>query len=131
MSNIVDLAAAVADTLADYNAEVLYFPTFDLRDLETMRVIVVPVNPEYKTVSRSAHEELLKVQIGFLKRGYEDDLSDLLQTVEALGLSFLNKKLLNATCVCVAYNPIYSPEHLRERGQFTSVIELTFKKICS
>lgn len=131
MSNIVDLAAAVADSLADYNAEVLYFPTFDLRDLETMRVIVVPVNPEYKTVSRSAHEELLKVQIGFLKRGCEDDLSDLLQTVEALGLSFLNKKLLNATCVCVAYNPIYSPEHLRERGQFTSVIELTFKKICS
>ena len=131
MSNIVDLAAAVADTLADYNAEVLYFPTFDLRDLETRRVIVVPVNPEYKTVSRSAHEELLKVQIGFLKRGCEDDLSGLLQTVEALGLSFLNKKLLNATCVCVAYNPIYSPEHLRERGQFTSVIELTFKKICS
>ena len=131
MSNIVDLAAAVADTLADYNAEVLYFPTFDLRDLETMRVIVVPVNPEYKTVSRSAHEELLKVQIGFLKRGCEDDFSDLLQTVESLGLSFLNKKLLNATCVCVAYNPIYSPEHLRERGQFTSVIELTFKKICS
>jgi hypothetical protein len=131
MSNIVDLAAAVADTLADYNAEVLYFPTFDLRDLETMRVIVVPVNPEDKTVSRSAHEELLKVQIGFLKRGCEDDLSGLLQTVEALGLSFLNKKLLNATCVCVAYNPIYSPEHLRERGQFTSVIELTFKKICS
>jgi hypothetical protein len=82
-------------------------------------------------VSRSAHEELLKVQIGFLKRGCEDDLSGLLQTVEALGLSFLNKKLLNATCVCVAYNPIYSPEHLRERGQFTSVIELTFKKICS
>lgn len=131
MSNIVDLAAAVADSLTDYNAEVLYFPTFDLRDLETMRVIVVPVNPEYKTVSRSAHEELLKVQIGFLKRGCEDDLNDLLQTVENLGLSFLNKKLINATCVCVAYNPIYSPEHLRERGQFTSVIELTFKKICS
>ena len=131
MSNIVDLAAAVADSLADYNAEVLYFPTFDLRDLETMRVIVVPVNPEYKTVSRSAHEELLKVQIGFLKRGCEDEISDLLQTVESLGLSFLDKKLSNATCVCVAYNPIYSPDHLRERGQFTSVIELTFKKICS
>lgn len=131
MSNVVALAEAVADSLAEYNAEVLFFPTFDLRDLETMRVIVVPVNPEYKTVSRSAHEELLKVQIGFLKRGCEDEISDLLQTVESLGLSFLDKKLSNATCVCVAYNPIYSPDHLRERGQFTSVIELTFKKICS
>lgn len=131
MSNVVALAEAVADSLAEYNAEVLFFPTFDLRDLETMRVIVVPVNPEYKTVSRSAHEELLKVQIGFLKRGCEDEINDLLQTVESLGLSFLDKKLSNATCVCVAYNPIYSPDHLRERGQFTSVIELTFKKICS
>ena len=131
MSNVVALAEAVADSLAEYNAEVLFFPTFDLRDLETMRVIVVPVNPEYKTVSRSAHEELMKVQIGFLKRGCEDEISDLLQTVESLGLSFLDKKLSNATCVCVAYNPIYSPDHLRERGQFTSVIELTFKKICS
>ena len=131
MSNVVALAEAVADSLAEYNAEVLFFPTFDLRDLESMRVIVVPVNPEYKTVSRSAHEELLKVQIGFLKRGCEDEINDLLQTVESLGLSFLDKKLSNATCVCVAYNPIYSPDHLRERGQFTSVIELTFKKICS
>lgn len=131
MSNVVNLAVAVADALAEYNAEVLYFPSFDLRDLETMRVIVVPINPEYKKVSRAAHEELLKVQIGFLKRGCEDELDTLLQTVEGLGLSFLEKKLANATCVCVAYNPIYSPEHLRERGQFTSVIELTFKKICS
>ena len=31
-------------------------------------------------------------------------------------------------CVGVAFNPIYSPEHLRERGQFTSVIELSFKQ---
>ena len=99
MSNVVNLAVAVADSLAEYNAEVLYFPTFDLRDLETMRVIVVPINPEYKTVSRAAHEELLKVQIGFLKRGCEDELDTLLQTVEGLGLSFLNKKLANATCV--------------------------------
>ena len=31
----------------------------------------------------------------------------------------------------VIYNPIYSPEHLRERGQFTSVIELVFKVLKS
>lgn len=131
MSETLTLANAVAAELSEYNAEVLFFPEFELRDMDTMRVVVVPLGTQYKTLSRSAHEELPRVQIGVLKRGSEDDLSALLTFVEGLGLGFLNKKVADATCVCVAYNPIYSPEHLRERGQFTSVIELTFKTIKS
>ena len=130
MSEVLKIAEAVAEELAEYHAEVVFFPEFELRELDEMRVVVVPLATEYKTLSRgAAHEELLKVQIGFLKRGCEDNLSDLLRLVEGLGLGFLNKKLAGATCVCVAYNPIYSAEHLRERGQFTSVIELSFKLI--
>ncbi|MDD3155654.1 MAG: hypothetical protein PHS41_12385, partial [Victivallaceae bacterium] len=102
---------------------------YELRDLDTMRVAVVPLSTAYKSVSRAAHEELPKVQIGILKRCDEDGLDAMLQFVESLGLGFLNKKLAGATCVCVAYNPIYSPEHLQERGQFTCVIELTFKLV--
>ncbi|HNX04243.1 MAG TPA: hypothetical protein PKI32_02005 [Opitutales bacterium] len=131
MSEVLKMAEAVAAELAEYHAEVMFFPEFELRELEAMRVAVVPTGTEYKTVSRSSHEELLKVQIGFLKRGCEDELPELLQLVEGLGLGFLNRKLAGATCVGVAYNPIYSPEHLRERGQFTSVIELTFKRFGS
>jgi len=130
MSEVLKIADAVAAELEDYRAEVLFFPEFELRELEEMRVCVVPAATEYKTLSRSQHEELLKVQIGFLKRGCEDEVESLLQTVESLGLGFLNKRLAGAMCVSVAYNPIYSPEHLRERGQFTSVIELTFKLVC-
>lgn len=128
-SGVITLANAVAEKLSEHNAEVLFFPTFDLRELEEMRVVVVPVTVEYKNLSRTSHEELLKVQVGILKRGCEDNLDDMLQFVEGLGLGFLNEHLAGAVCVCVAYNPIYYPEHLRERGQFTSVIELTFKKI--
>ena len=131
MSEVLKMAEAVAAELAEYHAEVMFFPEFELRELEAMRVAVVPTGTEYKTVSRSSHEELLKVQIGFLKRGCEDELPEMLQLVEGLGLGFLNRKLAGATCVGVAYNPIYSPEHLRERGQFTSVIELTFKRFGS
>jgi len=131
MSEVLKMAEAVAAELAEYHAEVMFFPEFELRELEAMRVAVVPTGTEYKTVSRSSREELLKVQIGFLKRGCEDKLPELLQLVEGLGLGFLNRKLAGATCVGVAYNPIYSPDHLRERGQFTSVIELTFKRFGS
>ena len=128
MSEIIRIAEAVAESLEKYHAEVLFFPEFELRNLDDLRVVVVPHSTEYKTVSRERHEEVLKVQIGFLKRGSEENLDDLLQTVEKIGLGFLNRKLGGSTCVCVAYNPIYSPEHLRERGQFTSIIELSFRQ---
>lgn len=128
MSEIIRIAEAVAESLEKYHAEVLFFPEFELRDLDDLRVVVVPHSTEYKTVSRGRNEEILKVQIGFLKRGSEENLDDLLQTIEKIGLGFLNRKLGGSTCVCVAYNPIYSPEHLRERGQFTSIIELSFKQ---
>lgn len=129
MSEVLKIAESVASELAEYQAKVQFAPEFELRELETMRIIVVPSAPEYKTLSRSTHEELLKVQIGILKRATEDDLPELLRFAEGLGLGFLNKKLAGATCLIVAYNPIYSADHLRERGQFTSVIELTFKLI--
>ena len=127
MSEVVTLAEKVVAELKEYNAELSFFPEFDLKDLNEMKVVVVPVGTQYKLLSRASHEELPKIQIGILKRGKEEDLPELLKFVEKLGLEFLNKKLDTATCICVAYNPIYSPDHLRERGQFTSVIELTFK----
>ncbi len=129
MSEVLRIAEAVAAELAEYHAVVMFFPEFELRDLDEMRVAVVPLSTEYKIVSRTAREELPKVQVGILKRCGEDGLDAMLQFVEGLGLGFLTRRLAGAMCVCVAYNPIYSPEHLRERGQFTSVMELTFKTV--
>ena len=129
MSEVVKIAEAVADALKEYNATMCYAPEFELRDLEERRVVVVPVSTEYKTLSRSSHEELEKVQVGILCRATEDELPELLRFSEGMGLGFLNRQIAGATCLIVAYNPIYVAEHLRERGQFTSVIELTFKQI--
>lgn len=131
MSDILTLARAVAEELREYKAELLYFPEFELHDLDDLRIVVVPAGTQYKTLSRAAHEELPKVQIGILKHCTEDELDGMLRFVEKLGLGFLNRKLAGGTCVSVIYNPIYSPEHLRERGQFTSVIELVFKVLKS
>ena len=129
MSEVVKIAEAVAAELADYNAELMFFPEFDLKELDDMRVVVVPSGTEYKTVSRASREEVLKISVGFLKRGCEDELPELLRLVEGIGLGFLNRKLAGAVCIAVVYDPIYSPDHLRERGQFTSVIQLVFKQI--
>ena len=69
MSEVVTLAEKVVAELEEYNAELSFFPEFELRDLDEMRVVVVPVGTQYKTLSRSSHEELPRVQIGILKRG--------------------------------------------------------------
>lgn len=129
MSEVLDIAEEVVTFLATYHAELLFSPEFNLGELDTMRVVVVPTGTEYKTLSRASHEEVLKISVGILKRATEEDLPQLLEFVEELGLGFLSKKLAGATCIAVLYDPIYSPSHLRERNQFTSVIQLVFKKI--
>ncbi len=129
MSEIINIAEKLCEELAEYNAELLFVPEFELHELEEMKIVVVPIAAEFKSLSRASHEELLKVQIGILKRCTEDDVSELLDFSQDLGLSFLNKKIDKATCLSVTFNPIYSAEHLRERNQFTSVIELSFKLV--
>jgi hypothetical protein len=129
MPEILKIAQAVADELSEFDAKVSFVPEFELSELDEMRIAVVPLSTEYKTLSRSSHSELLKVSVGILKRGNETELLALLKFAEDVGLRFLNCKLARATCVSVAYDPIYSPELLRQRNQFTSVIQLTFKQI--
>ena len=88
MSEVVTLAEKVVAELEECGAELSFFPEFELRDLDEMRVVVVPVGTQYKTLSRSSHEELPRVQIGILKRGSEEELPELLKFVEDSDLDF-------------------------------------------
>ena len=126
MSRILDLAAAVAAALEDYSAEVLFIPEFDLKGTKGMRVIVVPAGTEFKALSRGLDDERPCIHVGVLKRASEDDVPALVEFAQAMGKSFLNRRLAGATCTGVAFDPIYSPMHLREKGLFVSVVELTF-----
>ena len=47
MSDILTLARAVAEELREYKAELLYFPEFELRDLDDLRIVVF--RPEHST----------------------------------------------------------------------------------
>jgi len=127
MSEIVRIAKEVAESLKEYHAEFSLFPEYELHDLDKMKVAVVPLGTQYKIFTRVLHKEFPKVQIGILKRCTEEELPEMLEFTEKTGLGFLYRKFRNAVCVSVEFNPIYSPEHLRERNQFTSVIELGFE----
>lgn len=130
MADIIGLAEAVARDLATYRAEVSFSPDYDLKEIDSAKVVVVPTGIEYKTLGRGIREELFKISIGILKRVTEAELVDMTNFATDIGVSFLNRRLAEAACVSVAHEPLYSPDHLRERHQFTSVLALTFKAVC-
>jgi len=127
MSRVLQLAEAIAAELADYGAEVQFIPDFTLKGAKEMQIVVVPAGTEFKALSRAMHDERPCVHIGFVKKATEDDVPALVDFAQALGRGFLNRRILDSTCTNVVFDPIYSPTHLREKGLFISVVELTFR----
>lgn len=132
MVDIVKLAEAVTAELGKTaNAEVMFAPELDLKGLREMRIIVVPLSIGMKPLARGSSEDTFVIQVGVLKKCTEDDVPGLIKTVVGIGKAFLDKRLEHATCVDVKYDPLYSADHLRERRQFTGVVDLHFKAVSS
>ena len=128
MTDIIELAGGVARDIGD--AEVELAPEFSLKDVkERTRIVVVPVGVKHKMLSRSHREDLLIVQVGVLRKATEDDLVDLVSYVQTLALHFLHRTICGAKCVEANHAPLYVPDHMRERRQFTGVLELSFKEV--
>ena len=126
MADIIKLAEAVA---SEVEGDLMFAPELDLKGIREMRVIVVPAGLGVKPISRGASEDTMKIQVGVLKKCTEDEVVDLVNTVVTIGRNFLDRRIEGATCTDVEYAPLYYPEHLRERRQFTGVVELTFKEV--
>ena len=119
-----EIAAEIGD-----GAEVMFAPEFDLKGIKEKRIVVVPAGIETKPNARDYLEDRLKVQVGLLKKCTEDDIPALVREVVSTGRRFLHKWVAGVRCVKAECNPLYSPEHLRERRQFTGVVELTFLSV--
>jgi len=129
MKRILELANAVAEDLAEYGAVVELAPEYTLKEAKTLRVVVVPVGVTHHLLSRGHRQDDYKIQIGVLKKATEDELDGLLEKVETIATGFLEKILAGARCHKVEHAPLFVPDHLKERRQFTSVIELTLLEI--
>jgi hypothetical protein len=130
-NNIVVTASQIAEILKDeYGAEVAFAPEYDLQEIgKKRRCCVVPVNTEYRNLSRVSVELQYRIEIGFLYRDKRLDMAGEVGQADAVIEKFLFKKINNATCVKAEHVPLYDPEMLRTRNQFTSVIALTFKEV--
>ena len=129
MVDIIKLAEGVAEAVGD-GAVVALTPEFTLKDVkDKKRTVVVPVGVTHKMLARGIREDLLKVQIGVLRKATEDDLEKMVSEVQTLALSMLHKSVEGVACVSVEHAPLYDPQMMRERRQFTGVIDLTFREL--
>ena len=140
MATVSAIASAVAAKMnattfsQEFEAEVVFRPIFDLRNLKTLKVSVVPRAVSFERASRNANSRLVQVDIGIQRKlTDESDIEPLLELVEEITLCFgVGKRLPEypeALCVEIENEPVYAPEHIEQYRQFTSVVTLTFEVI--
>jgi hypothetical protein len=108
-------------------------PEFELPDMKTLRVTVVPRGWESQTATRAAAQCDYQIDIGVQKKlaaGDNPEIDGLLGLVERIADHFRTHRLTampNAVWVGCENSPLYSPEHMKELRQFTGVLTLTFR----
>lgn len=110
-----------------------YVPTYELQEMDSLHVTVVPKRIEREAQDRASDAEEFMLDIGVQKRVGAANvdaatMDPLTYLCEEIADHFMRWSMASpeAACIAIEHNPIYLPSHLREMGQFTSVITLTF-----
>jgi hypothetical protein len=135
---IVDIADAVVTALnvgtfsQSFQAVRHYQPVYELKDMGTLHVSVVPKGIELELFTRAQVQADVQIDIGVQKKlasleGAEVD--PLMHLVDEIGDYFRTHALAGTPAVWFKTEnvPIYAPEHLAKLRQFTSVLTLTFR----
>jgi hypothetical protein len=136
-AEIIELAdRIVADLNAGsfclpFTAQRAYLPTFELPDMNVLRVTVVPKADEGKLDTRSSSTHEYAVDIGIQQKpdvADNDHLDPLMKLTEQIADFFLfGTRPGGATLVAPKVAILFVQEHLQKFGQFTSVLTLTFR----
>ena len=133
------IAEAVKDSLnaetfsPPFTAERGYLPVFELKDMTTLHVTVVPRGLTDEPLDRTKNKEEYQIDVAVQKKLDAADAAEidlLMALVESIWKHF-RRGILPTTPKAFHVNtenmPIYSQEHLGELRQFTSVLTLTFR----
>lgn len=139
MSRIIDIADLLVTSLnvqvfsLEFTSARLYRPVFDLKSMKALHVSVVPAGLELELASRTEAQHDVQIDVGVQKKLSDADnteIDPLMDLVEEI-IDHVRTTRVFGTAVWVgtSNSPIYSPEHLSELRQFTSVISLTFRLV--
>lgn len=114
-----------------FRAERGYVPTFDLSEMDVLKVIVVPKEDDGKLDTRESSQHEYAIDIGIQQKPAKIDNSDLdplmFLTQEVADFFLFGKRPGGATLVSPSVRILYLQEHLQKLRQFTSVVTLTFR----
>jgi hypothetical protein len=138
MHVVVQVAQAVTDALnagtfsMPFTAQRLALPLFTLEEMQVLHVTVVPREVASSVLDRASDEDEVKVDVAVQKRAASvavADVDPLLAFVQEIA-DFLNRRQMgDAIWKKTENKPVYLPEHLREKEQFTSVLTVTYKLV--
>jgi hypothetical protein len=140
----IQIAEAVVETLngatlsQPITAARYYLPEFDLKEMDELHVSVVPAEMDEEIADRTRDRAEYKIHVAVQKRVTKQDpsgldtaaIDGLMRLVEEIDDLFRHKPLLGypeAHWTKTENKPIYDPKHLREHGQFTSLLVFTFR----
>lgn len=133
---VAELNGAPAGTFAQaFAAARHYRPQFDLAELKTLRVSVVPKGIAITGLMRSANQHDVSVDVAVQKKVNPADsaeLDGLMTLVEQIADYFLLRRLTalpTALWTKTDNVPVYAPEHLEQKQVFTSVLTFTFRVV--
>ena len=141
MTTVLHVADSVVATLnaaslsLPLQAERHYVPDFDLADMKTLTVSVVPRDVTVAAVARDRLAYDAAVDIAVQKKfekGDNAEIDPLLNLVEEIADLFRLRRLDSfpeAIWSQTEHRVIYSPEHWVELRQFTSLLTLTFRVV--
>ena len=143
--NIFDISAAIVKDLNDapagtfsesFTAEMKIVPKYEIEDLKTLRVTVVPRVLDLTNITRTMLQHDFTIDIGIQKKMSSSD-----QNAEAIALypvvteiiGYLKKRKLTgvawASQQTVTNNPVVSVTHLDENRVFTSMISIGYTAV--
>lgn len=138
MHSVVQVAEAVTNALNEqtfsmpFTAERAALPTFTLEEMQTLHVTVVPREVASSILDRARDEDEVKVDVAVQKKvasAAVEEVDPLLALVQEIA-DFLNRRDMgDATWRKTENKPVYAPEHLREKQQFTSVLTVTYRVV--
>ena len=141
MAVITNIADAVVTELNGHTfsqsltAVRYYRPVFDLGEMRTLHVSVVPKGVTIERADRSRNQYDFAIDVAVQKKfelGDNAELDPLMSLVEEIADFFRLRRLTSypdAIWVRTDNVPVYAPEHMEEFRQFTSILTLTFRVV--
>lgn len=139
MAVITDLADALVAELnavtfsRPFTAARYYLPRFELADLQTLHVSVVPKGVVLATGDRTRNQGDYSLDVAVQQKFASDtnaDLDPLTNLVEEIVDHFRGRRLdsyPDAAWLKTEQTVLYAPEHLTEFRQFTSLLTFTYR----